>query len=132
MNKLFFILFSFFIIGVSAQDCYVQNKISVKLMQKLNQNLPHYSFRDVKDILTEIQQTDGEFAEVYDMYSLIYWLKEDIVQAAFYAQKTLKLCPDEFSTSNYILGVLNFQTRNYQSSVDFLQKSINIGLKFIK
>ena len=89
----------------------------------------HYSFRDVKNILTEIQQTDGEFAEVYDMYSLIYWLKEDVIQAEFYAQKTLKLCPDKFSTSNYILGVLNFKMRNYQSSVDFLQKSINIGLK---
>ena len=73
-------------------------------MQKLNQNLPHYSFRDVKDILTEIHQTDGEFAEVYDIYSLIYWLKEDVIQAEFYAHKTLKLCPDKFSTSNH-----NFQ-----------------------
>ena len=99
-----------------------RRKKSVKMMKKLNQNLPHYSFRDVKNILTDIQQTDGEFAEVYDMYSLIYWLKEDVIQAEFYAQKTLKLCPDKFSTSNYILGVLNFKMRNYQSSVDFLQK----------
>ena len=97
MNKLFFILFSFFILGVSAQDCYVQNKKSVNMMKKLNQNLPHYSFREVKDILSEIE-TDGEFAEVYDMYSLIYWLKEDFIQSKFYAQKTLKLCPDKFST----------------------------------
>ncbi len=129
MNKLFFILFSFFIVSVSAQDCYVQNKKSVKIMKKLNQNLPHYSFRDVKNVLTEIQQTDGEFAEVYDMYSLIYWLKEDVIQSKFYAQKTLKLCPDKFSTSNYILGVLNFEYRNYQASVDFLNKSIEIGIK---
>ena len=129
MNKLFFILFSFFIVSVSAQDCYVQNKKSVKMMKKLNQNLPHYSFREVKDLLSEIE-TDGEFAEVYDMYSLIYWLKEDVIQSKFYAQKTLKLCPDKFSTSNYILGILNFNQRNYQSSVDFLQKSISIGLKY--
>ena len=129
MNKLFFILFSFFIIGSSAQDCYVQKKKSVKTMKKLNNNLPHYSFREVKDILSEIE-TDGEFAEVYDMYSLIYWLKEDVIQSKFYAQKTLKLCPDKFSTSNYILGILNFNQRNYQSSVDFLQKSISIGIKY--
>ena len=110
MNRLFFILFSFFIIGSSAQDCYVQKKKSVKTMKKLNHNLPHYSFREVKDLLSEIE-TDGEFAEVYDMYSLIYWLKEDVIQSKFYAQKTLKLCPDKFSTSNYILGILKFLSR---------------------
>ena len=129
MNKFFFILFLCFYSLVSAQDCYVQKKNSVKIMQKMHQNLPHYSFLDVKNILEEIEKTDGVFAEVYDMYSLIYWLKEDVIRAEFYAQKTLKICPEKFSTSNYVLGILNFRARNYQSSVDFLQKSISVGLR---
>ena len=95
----------------------------------MRQNLPHYSFLDVKNTLEEIEKTDGFFGEVYDMYSLIYWLKGDVIKADFYAQKTLEICPEKFSTSNYVLGVLNFRARNYQSSVDFLQKSIIAGLR---
>ena len=36
-------------------DCYVKKKRSVKLMKKLNQNLRHYSFYEVK-MLSNIQK----------------------------------------------------------------------------
>jgi len=132
MKKLFTILFSFVVLSLSAQEvnsCYVQKKKSVKMMSKLNQNLAHYSFHDVKNVLKSIQEREGNSAQVFDIYALINWLKDDKVQAEFYASKTIKLCSEEFSTSNYILSVINYDLRNYQLSVDYMEKSISIGLK---
>ena len=132
MKKLFTILFSFVVLSLSAQEvnsCYVQKKKSVKMMSKLNQNLAHYSFHDVKNVLKSIQEREGNSAQVFDIYALINWLKDDKVQAEFYASKTIKLCSEEFSNSNYILSVINYDLRNYQLSVDYMEKAISIGLK---
>lgn len=132
MRKILFIFLSFIVFSISAQEvdrCYVQKKKSVKMMSKLNQNLPHYSFHDVKNVLKSIQEKEGNSAQLYDMYALINWLKEDKFQAEFYASKTLNLCSEDFSTSNYILSVLNYELRNYQLSVDYMEKAMSIGLK---
>jgi len=129
MKKILFIFLSFIVLNATSQDCFVQKKKSVKMMAKLNQNLPHYSFRDVKDVLSGIQEKEGVSAQVNDMYALIYWLKEDVVQSRKFADKTLQTCPDNFSTSNYILGMIHFGWRDYQVSIEYLEKSISIGLK---
>ena len=62
------------------------------------------------------------------MYSLIYWLVDDMIKAEEYAIKTIDLCPDHFSVSNYVLGNLHFKMKNYQKSVEYLEKSLEIGL----
>jgi len=62
MRKILFIFLSFIVFFISAQEvdrCYVQKKKSVKMMSKLNQNLPHYSFHDVKNVLKSIQEKEG-------------------------------------------------------------------------
>ena len=117
MKKTLFILSFLFVFGLSAQDnndCFVQKKRSVKLMKKLNQNLPHYSFSDVKNVLKGIEEKEGVSPQIYDMYALIYWLKEDVLKSREYAKKCLNLCPEKFSTSNYIMGMIYFQLRDYQ------------------
>ncbi len=132
MKKTLFILSFLFVFGLSAQDnndCFVQKKRSVKLMKKLNQNLPHYSFSDVKNVLKGIEEKEGVSAQIYDMYALIYWLKEDMLKSREYAKKCLNLCPEKFSTSNYIMGMIHFQLRDYQICVDYIEKSSEIGLK---
>ena len=132
MKKTLFILSFLFVFGLSAQDnndCFVQKKRSVKLMKKLNQNLPHYSFSDVKNVLKGIEEKEGVSAQIYDMYALIYWLKEDVLKSREYAKKCLNLCPEKFSTSNYIMGMIHFQLRDYQICADYIEKASEIGLK---
>ena len=132
MKKTLFILSFLFVFGLSAQDnndCFVQKKRSVKLMKKLNQNLPHYSFSDVKNVLKGIEEKEGISAQIYDMYALIYWLKEDVLKSREYAKKCLNLCPEKFSTSNYIMGMIHFQLRDYQICADYIEKASEIGLK---
>lgn len=132
MKKTLFILSFLFVVGLSAQDnndCFVQKKRSVKLMKKLNQNLPHYSFSDVKNVLKGIEEKEGVSPQIYDMYALIYWLKEDVLKSREYAKKCLNLCPEKFSTSNYIMGMIYFQLRDYQLCVDYIEKASEIGLK---
>jgi len=132
MKKTLFILSFLFVFGLSAQDnndCFVQKKRSVKLMKKLNQNLPHYSFSDVKNVLKAIEEKEGVSPQIYDMYALIYWLKEDVLKSREYAKKCLNLCPEKFSTSNYIMGMIYFQLRDYQLCVDYIEKASEIGLK---
>lgn len=132
MKKTLFILSFLFVFGLSAQDnndCFVQKKRSVKLMKKLNQNLPHYSFSDVKNVLKGIEEKEGVSPQIYDMYALIYWLKEDVLKSREYAKKCLNLCPEKFSTSNYIMGMIYFQLRDYQLCVDYIEKASEIGLK---
>ena len=127
-----FILSFFFVFVLSAQnnpDCYVKKKRSVKLMKKLNQNLRHYSFSEVKNLLSDIESKEGVSAQIYDMYALIYWLKEDIIKSREFAKKCLALCPDNFSTSNYIVGMIHFQLKDYQICIDFIEKATEIGLK---
>ena len=75
-----------------SQDCFVQKKRSVKILKKVNDNLYHYSFQDVKDILVDIQNREGVSAQIFDIYSLIYWLNDDLLKAEEYARKTLLLC----------------------------------------
>lgn len=132
MKKTLFILSFLFVYGISAQDnndCLVQKKRSVKLMNKLNQNLPHYSFSDVKNVLKGIEEKEGGSAQIYDMYALIYWLKEDVLKSRKYAKKCLNLCPEKFSTSNYIMGMIHFELRDYQICVDYIEKAFAVGLK---
>ena len=129
MKNILLILSIFLFFTSLSQDCFVQKKKHVRTLKKMNDNLYHYSFRDVKDRLIEIQEKEGNSAQIFDMYSLIYWLKEDKVNAEEYARRTLSLCPNEFSNSNYILGILHFEMRDYQQSVDYLIKSMDIGIK---
>ena len=98
-------------------------------MYKLNKNLSHYSFKEVKEVLQEINRTEGISSQLLDMYTLIYWLKDDVPNATMYAEKTINLCPDKFSTPYFVLGVLNYDYRNYQISVDYLNKAKVIGIK---
>ena len=63
MRIITFILSFFFCVLLSAQnlnlDCYVKKKRSVNIMKKLNQNLRHYSFSDVKNLLSDIESKEG-------------------------------------------------------------------------
>lgn len=130
MTKILSIIFILvYSINSFSQDCFVKKKRSIKIINKINTNLYHYSFVDVKEALQDIQKKEGNSAQIFDMYSLIYWMKEDLVKAEEYARKTLSLCPNDFATSNYIIGSLQFEMRNYQISADYLEKSINIGLR---
>ncbi len=132
MRKFLIILFSLcFVLSFSQETdkCFVQKKKSEKMMYKLNKNLSHYSFKEVKEVLQEINRTEGISSQVLDMYTLIYWLKDDVPNSIMYAEKTINLCPDKFSTPYFVLGVLNYDYRNYQISVDYLNKAKEIGIK---
>ena len=134
MKIITFILSFFCVFLISAQndldlDCYVKKKRSMKIMKKLNQNLRHYSFSDVKNLLSDIESKEGSSAQIYDMYALIYWLKDDIFRAREYANKSLALCSDNFSTSNYIIGMIHYDLRDWQICVDYIEKATEIGLK---
>ena len=132
MREFLIILCSFFFFLSFSQEtdkCFVQKKKSEKMMYKLNNNLSHYSFKEVKEVLQEIIRTEGVSSQVLDMYTLIYWLKDDVPNSTMYAEKTINLCPDKFSTPYFVLGVLNYDYRNYQISVDYLNKSKEIGIK---
>ena len=134
MKIISFILSFFCVFLISAQndldlDCYVKKKRSIKLMKKLNQNLRHYSFSDVKNLLSDIESKEGSSAQIYDMYALIYWLKDDIFRAREYANKCLALCSDNFSSSNYIIGMIHYDLRDWQICVDYIEKATEIGLK---
>ena len=134
MKIITFILSFFCVFLISAQndldlDCYVKKKRSMKLMKKLNQNLRHYSFSDVKNLLSDIESKEGSSAQIYDMYALIYWLKDDIFRSREYANKCLALCSDDFSSSNYIIGMIHYDLRDWQMCVDYIEKATKIGLK---
>ena len=134
MKIITFILSFFFVLLLSAQndlnlDCYVKKKRSVKIMKKLNQNLRYYSFSDVKNLLSDIESKEGSSAQIYDMYALIYWLKDDIIRSREYAYKCLALCSDNFSSSNYIIGMIHYDLRDWQICVDYIEKATEIGLK---
>ena len=83
----------------------------------------------VKNVLKGIEEKEGVSAQIYDMYALIYWLKEDVLKSREYAKKCLNLCPEKFSTSNYIMGMIHFQLRDYQICADYIEKASEIGLK---
>ena len=73
MKIITFILSFFFVFFLSSKndldlDCYVKKKRSEKLMKKLNQNLRHYSFSEVKNLLIDIESKEGSSAQIYDMY----------------------------------------------------------------
>ena len=129
MRILYFIFFYLFSISLFSQDCFVKKKRSEKMMRKIDQNLSHYSFNDVKKVLSEIQSKEGGSAQLYDVYALIYWLKDDFVKAEEYAAKTIELCPESFSTSNYIIGMLSFFMKEYDKCIVSLQKSLELGIK---
>ena len=88
MRKSLIILFSLcFVLSFSQETdkCFVQKKKSEKMMYKLNKNLSHYSFKEVKEVLQEINRTEGISSQVLDMYTLIYWLKDDVPNSTMYA-----------------------------------------------
>ena len=137
MRIIVFILSLFFGFALSAQnnlDCFVKKKRSSKLIKNINKNLQHYSFSDVKNTLKDIQSKEGYSAQIYDMYALIYWLNEDVFKSREYALKCLDLCPENFSNSNYIMGMIHYQLKDYQICSDYIKKSKEIGLrgKFLK
>ena len=116
-------------LSLFSQDCFVKKKRSVKMMRKIDQNLPHYSFNDVKRVLSDIESKEGSSAQVFDVYALIYWLKEDFLKAEEYANKSIDLCPESFSTSNYIIGMLDFLMKDYDKCIFSLKKAFDIGIK---
>ena len=130
MKIITFILSFFFVFFLSTQnnldlDCYVKKKRSVKLMKKLNQNLRHYSFYEVKNLLSDIESNEGSSPQIYDMYALIYWLKDDIFKSREYANKCLTLCSDNFSSSNYIIGMIHYELRDWQICVNYIENNRN-------
>ena len=129
MRILNFIFFCLFSISLFSQDCFVKKKRSEKMMRKIDQNLPHYSFNDVKRVLSEIQSKEGVSAQLQDVFALIYWLKDDFVKSEEFASKTIELCPESFSTSNYIIGMLSFLMKEYDKCIVSLQKSLELGIK---
>ena len=75
MKIITFILSFFFVFILSSQnnlDCFVKKKESVKLMKKLNQNLRHYSFSDVKNLLVQILSLKKEKVLKYMICMLIH------------------------------------------------------------
>ena len=121
--RVFLILTSLFLsINLFSQECFVQKKKSNKLITRIYQNLSDYTFMEVSNICKEIENKEGASAQIFDMYSLIYWLVDDMIKAEEYAIRTIDLCPDHFSVSNYVLGNLHFKMKNYQKSVEYLEK----------
>ena len=45
-----------------------------------------------------------------------------------FMNKCLSLCSDNFSSSNYIIGMIHYQLRDWQKCVDYIEKIIEIGL----
>ena len=78
MNKSFLILICFFYsLSSLSQDCYVKNKKSIKKIDHIQKNLSSYSFNQVNEILLNIESKEGSTSQITDIYSLIYYLKDN-------------------------------------------------------
>tara|TARA_B100000902_G_scaffold399561_1_gene471021 strand:- start:10217 stop:12142 length:1926 start_codon:yes stop_codon:yes gene_type:complete len=130
--RLFFLLLLYInVFIVSSQEienCFVNNKKYEKLLKKMNDNLSHYTFSEVDKILKEIINEEGVSAQILDFYALIYFLKDDFQKSRSYSSKVLEFCPDNFSNSNFIMGFLSYEYRDYDLSVDLISTSLSLGL----
>ena len=92
MKKVIFIFFLIFSLSVSAQNCFVHQKSSQDKIEKFHTKLSRYSFYEVKQSLQKIEEKEGEIAQIYDVYTLIYWLKNDTSNALKYANLCISAC----------------------------------------
>ena len=58
----------------------------------------------------------------------IYWLREKYFDAMEQGLRVIKNCPDEFPNVYYFLGHISFIQKDYVSSANYLQKSIELEL----
>ena len=124
------IIFVFFSYSLFAQNCYVNSKKSSKKIMDIERDLSSYSFIEIKKILNNISSKNGLSADVNNLYALIYYLKGEKLTSIDYALKCHDICPNTFSSTCFILGMMSYDIKDYERAVFFLEKAKSIGLLY--
>ena len=109
---------------IFAQDCELNSFKNKREFKKINKLIQSKDFFQAKSLL---KNTD-DHPVFTALKAELAWLEGDIIKAQELSDEVLYLCEDNFPMIYYILGEIAYQQKDFVSSANYLQISINNGL----
>ena len=109
---------------IFAQDCELNSFKNKRESKKINKLIQSKDFFQANSLL---KNTDDH--PVFTAFKAeLAWLEGDIIKAQDLSDEVLYVCEDNFPIIYYILGEIAYQQKDFVSSANYLQISINNGL----
>ena len=109
---------------IFAQDCELNSFKNKREFKKINKLIESKDFFQAKSLL---KNTD-DHPVFTSLRAELAWLEGDIIKAQDLSDEVLYVCEDNFPIIYYILGEIAYQQKDFISSANYLQISINNGL----
>ena len=109
---------------IFAQDCELNSFKNKREFKKINKLIQSKDFFQAKSLL---KNTD-DHPVFTSLRAELAWLEGDIIKAQDLSDEVLYVCEDNFPIIYYILGEIAYQQKDFISSANYLQISINNGL----
>ena len=109
---------------IFAQDCELNSFKNKREFKKINKLIQSKDFFQANSLL---KNTD-DHPVFTSLRAELAWLEGDIIKAQDLSDEVLYVCEDNFPIIYYILGEIAYQQKDFVSSANYLQKSINNGL----
>ena len=124
MRLVFFVFLFLISSSLHSQDCklsFFKNRREVKKIRK------HINDKDYLRANLLINNTK-EHPVFNALKAELLWLEGNNVQAKKIANEVLYICDEQFPIIYYLLAEIAYSEKDFVSSADFLQKSLNLGL----
>ena len=115
----------FFSRVIFAQDCELNSFKNKREFKKINKLIQSKDFFQANSLL---KNTD-DHPVFTSLRAELAWLEGDIIKAQDLSDEVLYVCEDNFPIIYYILGEIAYQQKDFVSSANYLQISINNGLE---
>ena len=109
---------------ISAQECELNSFKNKREFKKINKLIQNKDFFQANSLL---KNTD-DHPVFTALKAELAWLEGDIIKAQDLSDEVLYVCEDNFPIIYYILGEIAYQQKDFISSANYLQKSVNNGL----
>ena len=122
--RIILIFLLFFSRVIFAQDCELNSFKNKREFKKINKLIQSKDFFQANSLL---KNTD-DHPVFTSLRAELAWLEGDIIKAQDLSDEVLYVCEDNFPIIYYILGEIAYQQKDFISSANYLQISINNGL----
>ncbi|MDC1024842.1 OmpA family protein [Flavobacteriales bacterium] len=122
--RIILIFLLFFSRVIFAQDCELNSFKNKREFKKINKLIQSKDFFQANSLL---KNTD-DHPVFTSLRAELAWLEGDIIKAQDLSDEVLYVCEDNFPIIYYILGEIAYQQKDFISSANYLQISINHGL----
>ena len=123
--RIILIFLLFFSRVIFAQDCELNSFKNKREFKKINKLIQSKDFFQANSLL---KNTD-DHPVFTSLRAELAWLEGDIIKAQDLSDEVLYVCEDNFPIIYYILGEIAYQQKDFVSSANYLQISINNGLE---